>query len=258
MDLKIKIAHYIQVLLERLNISQKKLAELLEISPSRLSSYLHAKEIPGIEILIRLADLGEITIDDLVKGENEIEIPQEKINKIVKHININGDHNIYGSNNTVNISPTIKEKIEVKSDDKIHISEEEAQKIKELVDLIVQIEKTVSKKPKNHSAVWGAFKKKFKITHYRLLKKDEYEASEKYLYNWIGRLKSLLKDTNEDEYRKKTYAGIFARMKMIGWVKSDLTNYLMAKYEVDSLKDLNTDDLKKVYSYIFSKKQNNI
>lgn len=57
--------------LER-EISQKELAQLLEVSVPEISFYENSKRIPPLEKLIRLSEIFEISLNELVLGEESI------------------------------------------------------------------------------------------------------------------------------------------------------------------------------------------
>lgn len=48
------------------NITQRKLAEDLQIPPTTLNNYVNGKTEPNIKTLIKLADYFHVTIDELV------------------------------------------------------------------------------------------------------------------------------------------------------------------------------------------------
>ena len=63
----------IKFMRESQNISQKELAERLEISQNALCQYEKGKRKVPLAILIKLSDLFGCTIDELVRGGGESE-----------------------------------------------------------------------------------------------------------------------------------------------------------------------------------------
>ena len=51
------------------NLSQGDLAELLEVSRQSISKWENNSAVPDLDKIIKLCEIFEITIDELVKGE---------------------------------------------------------------------------------------------------------------------------------------------------------------------------------------------
>ncbi len=62
---------YIKQAREAKNITQSKLAEELDISIHTLSEYETMQHIPDVNILCNIADVLDVSLDDLVKWEKE-------------------------------------------------------------------------------------------------------------------------------------------------------------------------------------------
>ncbi|ATP41392.1 transcriptional regulator [Solibacillus sp. R5-41] len=60
------------------NLSQQQLGEKLNISRQSISKWERGESYPSIELLIKISDLFEITLDELVKQDNSL---KEKIIK---------------------------------------------------------------------------------------------------------------------------------------------------------------------------------
>lgn len=56
--------------LER-KIRQRELAKLLEVSVTEISFYENSRRIPPLEKLIRLSEIFEISLNELILGEEE-------------------------------------------------------------------------------------------------------------------------------------------------------------------------------------------
>jgi len=93
-------------------------------------------------------------------------------------------------------------------------------------------------------------------TYYREIKRAQFEEAEMYLMQWVGRLKKGLKRTDEEEWRKKTQAAIFAAARnQMGWTKESLDAYILERYGKESIRDLSKKELQQLYNVIFSKKK---
>lgn len=61
-----KLGEIIKELLEQNNITQKQLAESLDISPSALGNYIQCRREPDYNTLLRIADFFHVTTDFLL------------------------------------------------------------------------------------------------------------------------------------------------------------------------------------------------
>ena len=66
-----KIAENIKFYRKALGLTQEKLAKLLNGKKSLISNYENGYSTPDITILIKLADIFEITLDELVGRNNK-------------------------------------------------------------------------------------------------------------------------------------------------------------------------------------------
>lgn len=62
------IAQRILYLRKEMNISQKELAKMLNVSPSAVGMYEQGKREPGIDMLIKLSKVFDISLDILLTG----------------------------------------------------------------------------------------------------------------------------------------------------------------------------------------------
>jgi len=237
----------LKILQSNQQLTQSDLANLLGVSNARVSSYLSGKEMPRIEILMRIAELAEITVDDLLKGSvTDVGpiIPSKSVVISMGKKSIAAGRDVY-----------VHQKLR-----KVHefvpgpdnISAEQASRLKILVDQIVDYELKTMKRPKSHAAVWSIFKRQFKVAYYRELNNSKFYDAERYLVKWVGRLRGLLRNVDTNDWRKERIKAIQTKRKKYGWLKEDFTNYLLGKYNHESLKDLNDDQLEEFYKYIFS------
>lgn len=222
--------------------TQEGLAERLAIKKSSLQGYLKGINVPGIDVLLRIVELGGISLDDLVKKEPP---PLYIAVADSHHFAIGGD---------VNINQKTYRKTEYRPgpDD---ITGEQANKLKDLVNKIVEIERETKKKPKTHGAIWNALHRKLGVTYLREIKRDQYDLAEAYLMQWLGRIKRGLKRTDADEWRKMTQSAIFAAARnQLGWTKDALDSYIYERFKKESIRDLTKKELQSLYNVIFSRK----
>jgi transcriptional regulator with XRE-family HTH domain len=237
--LKIKISAYLQRLLEELGETQEGLAERLGIPKSSLQGYLKGKNLPGIDVLIRMAEIGGITMDELIKSGDP------KIN-----IEIKNSKNVIMAGRDVYQNTTIRRKTEYRPgpDD---ITGEQANTLKNLVNDIVVIEQKVKKKPKTHGAIWNALNRKMGVTYYREIKQDRFEEARSYLRIWIGRITRGLERSDNEQWRDRKYKSIYAMAtKELGWKKEDVHNYTYGKYQKEGLSNLTDKELNALYNVI--------
>ena len=65
---------------EQKNWSQDDLAEILNISRQSISKWELNKVYPSIDMLIKMSDLFDISLDELIKGDKQLNI------QLLKHI----------------------------------------------------------------------------------------------------------------------------------------------------------------------------
>lgn len=236
-----RITSYLQHLLKELGDTQEGLAGRLGITRASLQGYLKGENLPGIDVLLKMAELGGLSLDELVKTDN----PKT-------HIIINNSH-IAGRDQYINT--TIK-RISQYKPGPADITADQSNRLKELVNEVVELEEKVKKKPKTYGAIWNALNRKMSATYYREIKRAQFEEAEMYLMQWVGRLKKGLKRTDEEEWRKKTQAAVFAAARnQMGWTKESLDAYILERYGKESIRDLSKKELQQLYNVIFSKKK---
>ncbi len=245
--LKERIAIFLQQLLKELGETQEGLANRLGIDPSSLRGYLKGTNIPGIDVLLKMAELGNVTLDELVKTDKPPNI----------QIIVNNSHGVAvaGRDAHVYVNSSVK-RLTQYSPGPNDITGEQANKLKDKVNEIVDLEQKVKKKPKTYGAVWNALNRKMGVTYYREIKKEQFEKAMLYLSQWAGRLKTSLKRTDEDEWRKETQKAIFAAARnQLRWTKDALDAYIYERYGKESIRDLSKEELEQLKNVIFAKKK---
>ena len=69
--MKIKIAENIKFYRKQLGLTQEQLAEKLQGKKSLVSNYENGHSTPNIETLCKLAEIFDITLDELVEYEKD-------------------------------------------------------------------------------------------------------------------------------------------------------------------------------------------
>ncbi|MEZ7891142.1 MAG: ORF6C domain-containing protein [Candidatus Wallbacteria bacterium] len=270
-NLKKRISTYINQLLFDQKLTQQGLSKLLNIGAGRLNAYIKEKEIPRIETLIQLAEIGEITLDELVKTDippkkREI-IPED--HSIFKNSSVNGPVNIANGgiiNNNVH-NGDVFNNTTVKRYHKYvpqpgDLTDEQSTKLTELVNDIVDWEKKVRRSPKSYAAVWGALKRHFNVTYYKRIGEANFEKAIAYLKAWRGRLTQVGSKSQNDETREKSRKSHYTAIntiakKELGWSVSILKGYIYENFQVTSMKDLNDKLLNELYNKMTALKRKN-
>lgn len=166
-----------------------------------------------------------------------------------------GEH--HGNINIIN--PNANPQINIIHNPTTHISEEQAYEIKrrvtELVDMLVY--GSEESKSKIFNEVYGKLKKRFKVTTYKLIPKEQYDNAIKWLSRYKGgKGRKSLKEGNTQLWRKETYRSIYSRGRERGISKDSImviaTQVLKKDTMVSSLKDLTEKELEILYNYFFA------
>lgn len=134
-----------------------------------------------------------------------------------------------------------------------HITEEQAFRIKTLVDEVVRLEKLICRPPAGYAAVWPALNRHCGATSYKLIRADRFEKAIKYLQEWTGRLRSSGSAQKKDpEWRKSLFRAIHARSR---GQEARLDTLLTQKYSTSSMGELTDDALDALYRTVMRWKQ---
>lgn len=240
--LKDKVTAYLNRLMQEFGDTQEGISKRLDIPKTTFQRYLKGESLPRIEELIRIVELGGNSLDDLVKKESP-----------TLHIAVTNSHHVaIGGDININQKNYRRTEYRPGPDD---ITGDQANKLKDLVNKIVEIEKETKKKPKTHGAIWNALHRKLGVTYLREIKRDQYSLAEAYLMQWIGRIKKGLKRTDAEAWRKDKQAAIFAAARNnLGWTKEALDGYIYERFKKESIRDLTKTELQKLYNAIFARK----
>jgi len=191
-------------------------------------------------------------IKDILLGVKPTESVSDENRNSIEIGHVIGNGNIIGSGNIVTTTaPVIRRKVEIVPGDGV-ITEEQAFKIKALVDKIVDFEKLLKASPRGHGAVWSAFQKRFRITSYRQLPNERFDEACKYLSNQIGRIKSMKSAPKKmgDRFRKEQIAAIQARCKEFQGGTERRKKYMTEQFGISSLTEASDEQIKTIYRHV--------
>ena len=245
----------------RIGYNQSAFARLLGVSRETLRLIEMGNSVFKVDILAAAAMAG-IDIQYVVTGIRSTNIKriEDKIGFDKAQItssNVSGIGNVSGVN--VSIVNTSHHKTITKAETHPgveHISVEQRASLKKLVDEIVTLEQTLKKQPKSYKSVWASLNRHCKVNTYTLIPLAEYPRAEKFLRMWIGRLNSSknapVKDG--DHWRRRYYSYIKVNTKEPEETET-LEKYMQRNFGVSSVKDLDNEQLKRVYSYVAGRKK---
>jgi len=241
-NFKEKVSTFINELLTQYGLTQQELAKILDVGLASLSAYAKGDELPRVEVLLRLAKLGGVTMEDIIeKGK----APQKK-EIIIRGRSTVGAiaDQIHGD---VYVDTHVRRvfKYAYQPGD---LTDAQAEKIQEFVNEIVSMERTVKRNPKTHAAVWGALRRKFKVPYYRRIGEENFETAMTYLKQWRGRLTKPLSRKDPETYRNLRIKAIntIAR-KELEWRDGNIRGYLWDVYKTTSMRALTDAQLENLY-----------
>lgn len=242
-----RIATFMTDVMRRGPLTQRALAGLLGISQGRLSTYLNEKELPGINVIVKLAEIGGVTVDELIKSTKDPQIAEGAYSGVnikapVKSSVVLGPGST--QTGTININSRVIQRREYQPK-KGDISSEQARVLKDLVDKVVETEQLAKKKPSTYPAVWNALNRRMGVTYYREIPEWRFEEAVVFLEQWLGRLKRR-RWVDPEAWRKEMYAAVFAKTKMVGYSKVQVDNMILERFGRESIRDLNRSELQRL------------
>lgn len=164
---------------------------------------------------------------------------------------IHGDGNIQAAG-TVIITPKYVNRNVIEPGPE-SITDEQASHIKQLVDKLAEID-VLSGRPDSHGAWYNRLYRKFKVTSYRTLRTEQFEAALAYLTVEAAKARPKLRRTDNTAWRKQFYNGIWAKAKALGLSHDDVhalaTQRLGLTKPLRSLTKLGERDLEKFHRMI--------
>ena len=174
---------------------------------------------------------------------------------------IKGNNNLQIVTNNAPIIHTGKltAKVNVVHNPEKHISDAQAQQIKEkVIECAIILASDGSNKKSLIQKQYGKLYRKYGITKYSLLPKEKFEDAMKWLKKEVAASRKVLKENAPTEWRKTQYASINARGRQMGMDREALliyaTQVLGLADTLSSLKDLKDDQLQKLYNKMFGKR----
>ena len=84
-DIKANVAKNISQLRQKKGMTQLELAEKLNYSDKAVSKWEHGDSLPDIAVLVELADLFDVTLDQLVRTEDISKVPLQRTDANLRH-----------------------------------------------------------------------------------------------------------------------------------------------------------------------------
>lgn len=164
---------------------------------------------------------------------------------------IKGNNNVQVVGGDYITTQKVVKKTEVIYDPDLYITDAQASEIQIKIRKIGESLSNTTKE--SFRASYAAFYKRFKITSYKLLPKEDFEEAIKWLDKQIAMNRPKLRKTDNDQYRKDTYRSLNARAKQLGIDIHEFANReLELKNPITSLKELSDTRLNKLYKKLFS------
>lgn len=175
---------------------------------------------------------------------------------------ITGGNNLQVGINNGQIIQTkkVKKVTEVLHDASHHITDAQALqirlKITDIAEMVATNKGNIGSMIKKE---YNAFYNEFGCTSYKLLPAEQFDKA----ILWLNKRtayhgKKNLRHGNTDEWRKKQYTAIYARIKGLNMSKEDLLIFAEQKLELktslESIKDLSDTRLQKLYKFIIAMK----
>lgn len=223
-----RVARFVDLLLRELGETQEGLSEQLGITPAALRRYIRAMSLPSLETMLAISRLGNASIEDiLTKDDTIVKIGTSRASTPSKRIAI--EH---------------------------ALTPEQVERLKDLVDQIVQIHKKTSEKPQTYGSVWGLLCRKLGVNDYPEITQEEFPIAEAYLIQTLLRLK---KDNNMDETwedpREQQYRTIYSlARKNLRWTRSSTNGFIAAKFQKESIRDLSPQELDSLLMLVSDKR----
>ncbi len=130
-----------------------------------------------------------------------------------------------------------------------HITEEQAFKIQQHIQKLAEIDLT-SGTP-SYGRWQNKLKRRFKVTSYKLIARDEYAAVMSWLQQQAAIMRPKLRRTNNGRWRSEFYTGIYAKATELGMQKQEVYDLAMERLKlptpISSLKDLGEQKLERFY-----------
>jgi len=136
-----------------------------------------------------------------------------------------------------------------------HITEEQAKRLKDLLDKAAKIEIAAGSDPrKTYAKWWSELTNRYQVTSYRLIPRALGDEAIKWLQQRAAMLRPKLRRSNPSAWRREHYTTIWARARELGMSKGEV--YSLVKHrlnvQVVSLKQLGEHNLRHLYNIMMS------
>lgn len=167
----------------------------------------------------------------------------------VGNLKVVGDNNTVAGRDVINTEKHVTvTKAEVNPGDE-HISDEQASKLRELVNDVVEYENLTKKRPKTYGSVWSMLNNHCNVPKYRLIRKEDFEKAVTFLLKWKGGLSGKKSARKGDRWREDRVKAIHTIMRKYD-LERKYRNYLSKKFDAESTLELTDEELEKTYRYI--------
>lgn len=134
------------------------------------------------------------------------------------------------------------------------ISEEQAARLKGLIDEWVKTNNAVRRTKITHQGAWSALNKNGKVASYRMTPSVQFPAQERWLLQQIARIRKMSSAASKDpEWRSSRIKAIKARSSKQHGDSRAYEKYI-AQFGKASLTELTDGELQATYSHVFGKK----
>jgi len=206
----------------------------------------------NIEITENESQLARKLLDSYVEieGHDEAQIVANSPNAV--QMSVIGNRNVIAGRDMIH-TKKIVQKI-VTQPGPQHITEEQAYEVKRLIDELALID-VRSGRADSHKTWYTWLYRKFKVTSYKTIPSEKYEA----VISWLSQQKAInrkkLRRTDKGEWQNQLFAGIYTRWAKLGYEKDAIYDFAFQRLGLDepiiSLKDLGEQNLKKLYEIVF-------
>ena len=135
------------------------------------------------------------------------------------------------------------------------IDESQAARLKALLTDWVNTNNAVRRTQLSFAAAWSALNKRAGVTSYRAIPSEKFASLEKWLQQQSARIGNMASAPRKDgDWRAKKIGAIKARCKNQLGDEYAYRPYIQRNFKADSLSELATADLQRVYAYVMAKK----
>ena len=136
-----------------------------------------------------------------------------------------------------------------------HITEDQAKRLKDLVDKAAKIEIAAGSEPrKTYAKWWSELTNRYGVTSYRLIPRPLGSEAIKWLEQRAAMLRPKLRRANPSAWRGEHYKAIWARARELGMSKGDVYSLLKRRLDLQvvSLTQLGEHNLRHIYNIMMS------